>query len=70
MKTPTLAEALSTYGPEAYLLTVAADGPHTSFVSVQLDGAATVWRLGEGLSCMGRSPDGLLFQQVRPSDSF
>lgn len=47
MKTPTLAEALSTYGPEAYLLTVAADGPHTSFVSVQLDGNVIACPIGD-----------------------
>lgn len=37
MPSPTLAEALSNYGPNAYLLTVAKDGPHTSFVSVSLE---------------------------------
>jgi len=36
MSNPTLAEVLSEYGPDAYLLTVATDGPHTSFVSVEL----------------------------------
>jgi hypothetical protein len=30
----TLAEAISHYGREAYLLTVAKDGPHTSNVTV------------------------------------
>jgi hypothetical protein len=32
----TLAEAISHYGAEAYLLTVANDGPHTSNVTVEL----------------------------------
>ena len=32
----TLAEAISHYGREAYLLTVAKDGPHTSNVTVEL----------------------------------
>ena len=32
----TLAEAISHYGREAYLLTVAKDGPHTSHVTIQL----------------------------------
>lgn len=32
----TLAEAISHYGREAYLLTVAKDGPHTSHVSIEL----------------------------------
>lgn len=31
----TLAEAVSHYGPEAYLLTVAKDGPHTSNVTIE-----------------------------------
>lgn len=34
----TLAEALARYGCDAYLLTIADDGPHTSFVSVNLHG--------------------------------
>lgn len=38
MTAPKLSEALSEYGPEAYLLTVGKDGPHTTPVSVQLDG--------------------------------
>jgi hypothetical protein len=38
MPAPTLAEAISQYGREAYLLTVGKDGPHTSHVSVDLLG--------------------------------
>jgi hypothetical protein len=38
MPAPTLAEAIAQYGREAYLLTIANDGPHTSFVSVDLEG--------------------------------
>lgn len=34
----TLAEALADYGPQAYLLTVAPEGPHTSVVLVTLNG--------------------------------
>ena len=34
----TLAEAISHYGREAYLLTVAKDGPHTSNVTIELRG--------------------------------
>jgi hypothetical protein len=34
----TLAEAISHYGRDAYLLTVAKDGPHTSSVTVELHG--------------------------------
>jgi hypothetical protein len=36
----TLAEAISHYGREAYLLTVGQDGPHTSNVTIELRGAA------------------------------
>ena len=38
MSAPTLAEAVAQYGRDAYLLTIANDGPHTSFVSVDLKG--------------------------------
>jgi hypothetical protein len=36
----TLAEAISHYGREAYLLTVAKDGPHTSNVTIELRGGS------------------------------
>jgi hypothetical protein len=36
----TLAEAISRYGREAYLLTVAKDGPHTSNVTIELRGGS------------------------------
>jgi len=36
MSIRTLAEAISHYGAEAYLLTVAQDGPHTSHVTIEL----------------------------------
>lgn len=36
--TTTLHEALTQYGPDAYLLTLSADGPHTSHVSVVEEG--------------------------------
>lgn len=35
MSIRTLAEAISHYGPEAYLLTIAKDGPHTSDVTIE-----------------------------------
>ena len=35
----TLAEAISHYGHDAYLLTVAQDGPHTSHVTIELRGS-------------------------------
>ena len=41
--TTTLREALSDYGADAYLLTIGADGPHTSHV--------TVAQKGDGLTC-------------------
>ncbi|HUB12475.1 MAG TPA: hypothetical protein VMB34_10990 [Acetobacteraceae bacterium] len=36
----TLAEAISHYGRNAYLLTVAQDGPHTSQVTIELRGSS------------------------------
>ena len=42
----TLAEAISHYGREAYLLTVAKDGPHTSNVTVELRGGSIGCNLG------------------------
>ena len=36
----TLAEAIAHYGREAYLLTVAKDGPHTSHVTIELRGSS------------------------------
>jgi hypothetical protein len=47
MSTPTLAEALSQYGRDAYLLTIADDGPHTSFVSVDLKGNVIACAIGK-----------------------
>jgi hypothetical protein len=38
MTVPTLSEALSEYGREAYLLTVGKDGPHTTPVLVEVSG--------------------------------
>lgn len=45
METPlmpirTLGEAITQYGRDAYLLTVAQDGPHTSHVTVELRGSS------------------------------
>ena len=36
----TLADAIAHYGHEAYLLTVAKDGPHTSHVTIELRGGS------------------------------
>ena len=46
MPDPTLADALDEYGPEAYLLTVSKTGPHTSQVSVRLNGGVIDCALG------------------------
>ena len=40
MQIRTLAEAISHYGRNAYLLTVAQDGPHTSQVTIELRGSS------------------------------
>jgi len=42
----TLAEAISQYGRDAYLLTVAQDGPHTSNVTIELSGNRIGCNLG------------------------
>src|SRR5437868_523174 len=42
----TLAEAISHYGHEAYLLTVANDGPHTSNVTIELRGGCIGCNVG------------------------
>ena len=42
----TLAEAISHYGREAYLLTVAKDGPHTSNVTIELRGGGIGCNVG------------------------
>jgi hypothetical protein len=47
MPAPTLAEAVAQYGRDAYLLTIANDGPHTSFVSVDLKGNVIACAIGK-----------------------
>jgi hypothetical protein len=47
MTAPTLADAIAQYGPDAYLLTIANDGPHTSFVSVDLKGNVIACAVGK-----------------------
>lgn len=42
----TLAEAISHYGRNAYLLTVAKDGPHTSNVTIELRGGCIGCNVG------------------------
>jgi hypothetical protein len=44
---PTLAEAVAQYGRDAYLLTIADNGPHTSFVSVDLKGNVVACAIGK-----------------------
>jgi hypothetical protein len=46
MSAITLADAISQYGRDAYLLTVGKGGPHTSHVSVTLDGDAIGCEIG------------------------
>lgn len=58
----TLAEALSHYGREAYLLTVATDGPHTSAVTVDLRGGCIGCGLGASAARnIARAPNVSLF---------
>src|SRR5215470_13405654 len=46
MSALTLADAITQYGHEAYLLTVGKDGPHTSHVSVDLRGDIIACTIG------------------------
>lgn len=46
MSAPTLSEAISRYGREAYLLTVGKDGPHTGHVSIALRGNVVACVIG------------------------
>ncbi len=58
----TLAEAISHYGREAYLLTVAKDGPHTSSVTVELNGDRIGCALGGSAARnIARAPQVSLF---------
>lgn len=47
MTKPTLQSALNDYGLDAYLITVGDDGPHTSSVTVELDGETISCALGK-----------------------
>jgi hypothetical protein len=47
MSALTLAEVVARYGRDAYLLTIASDGPHTSFVSVDLKGNVIACSIGK-----------------------
>ncbi len=46
MSIRTLAEAISHYGREAYLLTVATDGPHISNVTIEVRGGSVACKVG------------------------
>jgi len=47
MSAPTLAEAVAQYGRDANLLTIAYDGPHASFMSVDLTGSVIACAIGK-----------------------
>ncbi len=58
----TLAEAISDYGREAYLLTVATDGPHTSNVTIELHGGCIGCNVGvSAAKNIAREPNVSLF---------
>lgn len=58
----TLAEAISHYGREAYLLTVAKDGPHTSHVTVELRDSGISCTMGvSAANNIAREPNVSLF---------
>jgi len=58
----TLADAISHYGREAYLLTVAKDGPHTSNVTIELRGGCIGCNVGiSAAKNIAREPNVSLF---------
>lgn len=62
MPVRTLSEAISHYGCEAYLLTVAKDGPHTSHVRVELRGGSIGCNVGvSAAKNIAREPNVSLF---------
>ena len=57
-----LADAISDYGREAYLLTVAKDGPHTSNVTIELHGGCIGCNVGvSAAKNIAREPNVSLF---------
>jgi hypothetical protein len=66
MPAPTLAEAIAQYGRDAFLLTIANDGPHTSFVSVDLKGNVIACAVGKSAARnIAREPNVSLFWPPR-----
>ncbi|MBV9826074.1 MAG: hypothetical protein JO001_10425 [Alphaproteobacteria bacterium] len=58
----TLAEAISHYGREAYLLTVAQDGPHTSSVTIEFRDGSIACTVGKSAARnIARQPHVSLF---------
>ena len=68
MSAPTLAEAVAQYGRDAYLLTIANDSPHTSFVSVDLNGNVIACAVGKSAAkgLLYRLSSGSLFSGIHP----
>ena len=62
MEVRTLAEAIQRYGREAYLLSVAPDGPHTSSVTIYFRDGSVFCALGPSASKnIAREPNVSLF---------
>jgi hypothetical protein len=62
MSAPTLSEAISQYGRDAYLLTIGKTGPHTSNVSIDLRGNAINCPIGSSAAMnISREPHVSLF---------
>ncbi len=62
MPISTLTEAISHYGREAFLITVAKDGPHTSHVTIELRGSSIACALGASAAAnIAREPNVSLF---------
>jgi hypothetical protein len=71
MSSPTLAEAIAQYGREAYLLTIADDGPHTSFVTVHLRANVIACAVGKSaVRNIATEPNVSLFWPPRESGGY
>jgi hypothetical protein len=70
MPISTLTEAISHYGRDAYLLTVANDGPHTSHVTIELRDSSITCAVGASAAKnIARQPNVSLFwPPTQPGD--
>ncbi len=71
MPIQTLADAVSHYGREAYLLTVSKGGPHTSHVTIELRGNSIACTVGtSAANNIEREPNVSLFWPPAEADGY